>query len=92
MLDETFKNVILRAGSLRNLHGDMTMPIVEYECKKCGRRMEFLEKRKTRAKHICKDCGSSNLEKMLSSFSVGQGDKSSVRGNEICPTGTCGLS
>jgi len=38
------------------------MPIFEYKCNKCGRKMEFLEKRKTRAKHICKDCGSSNLD------------------------------
>jgi len=91
-LDAMFKNTMLRARSLRNLHGDMTMPIFEYKCNKCGRSMEFLEKRKTRAKHVCKDCGSSDLQKMLSSFSVGQGDKSSALGNETCPTGTCSLS
>jgi len=68
------------------------MPIFEYRCNKCGHKTEFLEKSGSKGKHVCKDCGSSNLEKILSSFSVGQGDKSSARGNETCPTGTCGLS
>jgi len=68
------------------------MPIFECKCNKCGHRMEFLEKRKTKAKHVCEKCGSSNMQKLFSGFSVGQGNKSSARGNETCPTGTCGLS
>jgi putative FmdB family regulatory protein len=68
------------------------MPIFEYRCNKCGHRMEFLERGKTKAKHICENCGSSDLGKLLSGFSVGKGEKSSSGGSETCPTGTCPLS
>ena len=68
------------------------MPIFEYKCKKCGHKMEFLEKSSGGPKHVCERCKSSDLQKLFSGFSVGQGNKSSPRGNESCPTGTCPLS
>jgi len=64
------------------------MPIFEYRCNKCGHKTELLEKRSGRDKHICEKCGSSNMQKLFSGFSVGQ----SSQGNSSCPTGTCGLS
>jgi len=64
------------------------MPIFEYECAQCGHKMEFLEKSKTRNKHICEKCGSPAMKKLLSGFSVGQGGQDSG----ACPTGTCPLS
>jgi putative FmdB family regulatory protein len=87
-----FKNTVFRVKSLTNLSGDTTMPIFEYKCNKCGRRMEFLEKRKNRAKHACKDCGSSDMQKLFSGFSVGQSSQGSDScSTGTCPTGTCGL-
>ena len=64
------------------------MPIFEYRCNKCGQKMEFLEKSGSRSKHVCKKCGSSNMQKLFSSFAVGQSNKA----GGSCPTGTCGLS
>jgi putative FmdB family regulatory protein len=68
------------------------MPIFEYKCNECGHKTEFLEKSGGKNKHVCKKCGSSDMHKLFSAFSVGQGSKSSSRGNETCPTGTCPLS
>ena len=64
------------------------MPIFEYKCKKCGYKMEFLEKSNSKGKHICQKCGSSDMRKMFSGFSVGQSNQAS----DSCPTGTCPLS
>jgi len=69
------------------------MPIFEYKCDKCGHKTEFLEKSNSKGKHICEKCGSSDMQKLFSGFSVGQ---SSSQGNDscstgTCPTGTCGL-
>jgi len=64
------------------------MPIFEYKCNKCGQRTEFLEKSGGKGKHVCEKCGSSDMQKLFSGFSVGQnGNK-----NDSCPTGTCPLS
>lgn len=48
------------------------MPIFEYECQDCGHTMEFLEKSSGKHKHACGQCKSSNMQKMLSGFSVGR--------------------
>jgi len=64
------------------------MPIFEYKCNKCGHTMEFLEKSGGKTKHVCEKCGSSDLHKLFSSFSVVESNK----GTGSCPTGTCGLS
>jgi putative FmdB family regulatory protein len=44
------------------------MPIFEYECKKCGKRSEFLESSGKRLSRRCSYCGSSSLEKLFSTF------------------------
>ena len=64
------------------------MPIFEYKCKKCGHAMKFLEKSSDKVKHICEKCGSYEVQKLLSGFSVGMGKQSS----SSCPTGTCPFS
>lgn len=77
------------------------MPIFEYKCNKCGHVTEFLEKAGTAQKHICEKCSSSDLQKQLSGFAVGQ-SKSANQACEtcpsepcssgVCPDGTCPLS
>jgi len=68
------------------------MPIFEYKCKKCGHVMEFLEKSGSKGKHICEKCGSSDLQKIFSGFSIGQSDGSTSKDSDSCPTGTCPFS
>lgn len=65
------------------------MPIFEYECKGCGERFEFLTLGSE--KPVCKKCGGTELEKMISSFAVsavssGSGAPSGFAGG----CGTCG--
>jgi len=67
------------------------MPIFEYKCNKCGHKQEFLEKSGGKNKHVCKKCESSDMQKVFSGFSVGQGNTTS-QSSDSCPTGTCGLS
>ena len=46
------------------------MPILEYACKACGRRFEFLKLPTTTAAPVCPDCQSGDLERLLSAFAV----------------------
>ena len=66
------------------------MPIYTYVCKDCSEKFDLLigmTFEKTELK--CKKCDSSNIDRVLSSFSVGNsGGKSSSSGSS-CPTGTC---
>lgn len=65
------------------------MPIFEYKCKNCGHKTEFLEKVNSSKNHKCEKCGSSELQKVFSTFSAGSSKSS---GSDSCPTGTCPLS
>jgi len=73
------------------------MPIFEYECQDCGHRMEFLEKRAGKHKHTCEQCKGSNLQKMLSGFSVGRSAAAPIcrtcpagpSPSGLCPPGGC---
>jgi len=67
------------------------MPIFEYRCNKCGHKMEFLESSSNKIKHKCEKCGSVDVQRLLSAFSVGQSNSPS-QGASSCPTGTCPLS
>jgi putative FmdB family regulatory protein len=67
------------------------MPLFEYKCKKCGRTTEFLERGSARSRHVCPECGSTDLQKLFSTFSTGRSD-SKAGGAGSCPTGTCPLS
>jgi putative FmdB family regulatory protein len=60
------------------------MPIFEYECKKCGHKTEFLEKANSSKKHSCEKCGSSEMQKLFSTFSAGSSSKSAS--SNSCPT------
>jgi len=68
------------------------MPIFEYKCKKCGHITEFLESSAAGRKHVCEQCESSDLQKLLSSFATGQSSSSTSQKDGSCPTGTCPLS
>jgi len=54
--------------------------------------MEFLEKSGSKGKHVCEKCGSSDMQKIFSGFSIGQSDGSMSKDSGSCPTGTCPFS
>jgi putative FmdB family regulatory protein len=65
------------------------MPLYEYRCAKCGNIVEVLEKADAGGRHTCEKCGSRRMAKLISTFGVGAGARSS---GDSCPTGTCPLS
>ncbi len=77
------------------------MPLYEYQCKKCGHVTVFLEKSDAKGPHKCEKCGSTQTEKIFSSFAVGQSSSGSSSSSSCstgtcstgtCPTGTCPFS
>ena len=68
------------------------MPIYTYVCKDCGEKFDLLigvTSEKTELK--CKKCKNRNIDRVLSSFSVGNSDNKSSSSGPSCPTGTCNL-
>jgi len=67
------------------------MPIYEFICKKCNKKFETLVKIGKEKEVSCPNCGSSNLEKLLSSFGIGgESNKlSSSSACSVCSTKTC---
>ena len=66
------------------------MPVFTYVCKECGENFDLLvgvTSEKVEPK--CKKCGSKNIEKTLSSFSVGNAKGTASSPGLSCPTGTC---
>ena len=55
------------------------MPILEYACKACGRRFEFLKLPATTTAPACPDCQSNDLERLLSGFAVNSPELSKAR-------------
>ena len=46
------------------------MPIYEYSCRKCGRKMSFLIMSSASSEPVCKFCKSSDLEQLFSRFAM----------------------
>jgi putative FmdB family regulatory protein len=55
------------------------MPILEYACKACGRRFEFLKLPTTTTVPACPDCQSDDLERLFSGFAVNSPELSKAR-------------
>ncbi|WP_018294350.1 FmdB family zinc ribbon protein [Mariprofundus ferrooxydans] len=66
------------------------MPIYEFRCKACDRTFETLV-RNSREQVVCKHCGSSELQKMISAHTIGNGTSDTACGSPPCsPTPACG--
>ena len=53
------------------------MPIYEYKCKKCGRKMSFLVFTLKKVKELeCKHCRSQELERLISRFATVRSEES----------------
>lgn len=59
------------------------MPIFEFRCRKCGRSFEVLLLRRDE-KVKCPDCGSEDLDRLLSSFGMKGVEKGSSSGGGTC--------
>ncbi len=71
------------------------MPIYEYKCSGCGVISEIFTNIGAHSDPlVCKSCGGSNLEKLLSAASVGSAENSgsSCSPKESCYTPTCKTS
>lgn len=72
------------------------MPIFEYECKKCEKKFELLQKSSS-SEAVCPQCGSKKVKKLLSSFAakVDSSPASHCANADICPAAqshSCGCS
>jgi len=66
------------------------MPIYTYECKDCGEKFDLLigvTSEKTELK--CRKCSSKNIQKTISSFSVGNSGNKLGSSGSSCSTGSC---
>ena len=63
------------------------MPLYEYECRDCGQRFEALVQGSKRT--ICPECGSADLEKLLSSFGVGGSSSSTAPCGSPAKSSSC---
>jgi putative FmdB family regulatory protein len=62
------------------------MPIYEYRCMTCHERFDALVRSAERAKARCPQCGTTQVERLLSTFAVG-------KASTAAPTpGPCGSS
>ncbi|HUV40442.1 MAG TPA: zinc ribbon domain-containing protein [Sedimentisphaerales bacterium] len=59
------------------------MPVYEYQCRKCGKRSEFLENVGGDTAKTCGHCGSGDLTKVFSTFSP------RIKGGESKRCGGC---
>jgi len=64
------------------------MPVYTYVCDDCGKKFDMLVGMTSeKAELKCVKCGSENIKKVFSSFSVGKANPS----GPSCPSGTCNL-
>jgi putative FmdB family regulatory protein len=67
------------------------MPIYTYVCSECGEQFDILVGVVANSQEIkCKKCGSKNVERKISAFSIGKGSFSSSQSSYS--TGTCQTS
>lgn len=71
------------------------MPIFQYKCKQCDQVSDYIEKVGVTTPHGCKHCGSTDTEKILSTFATptpSLGTRSSGCNNGGCTNGQCPLA
>lgn len=51
------------------------MPIYEYRCQNCGRKLSLLVRRREEAQVSCPHCGSADLKRLFSSFAIRRTDQ-----------------
>lgn len=62
------------------------MPIYEFVCKKCGEHFEALVSIGKEKSVSCHECGSKDIQKLLSSFGIGGGSNRLSSSSEACTT------
>ncbi|HUT64332.1 MAG TPA: zinc ribbon domain-containing protein [Anaerolineae bacterium] len=64
------------------------MPLYEYRCKDCGSLSEILVF-SSDDPLACKTCGSTSLEKLISTFAITMDSSLSCPSVQSCPMGSC---
>lgn len=68
------------------------MPVYSYICKECNEKFDlFIGVSSKDDELVCKKCGSKNIQRVFSSFSVGSSSNKDSGSDSSCPTGTCPL-
>lgn len=68
------------------------MPIYEFACQKCGKRFESLVTAGKEKDVVCAECGSGDVQKMISCFGIGGGSsriKASSSSCHSCSSKSC---
>jgi putative FmdB family regulatory protein len=69
------------------------MPLYEFACKKCGKRFECLVTAGKEKDVVCAECGSGDVQKMISCFGISGGSSrikaSSSSGCTSCSSKSC---
>ncbi len=71
----------------------LVMPIYEFSCKKCGKCFEALVSIGAEKNVACPECGSKDIQKLISCFGIGGGSSrisSSSSSCTTCSTSSCG--
>jgi putative FmdB family regulatory protein len=63
------------------------MPIYEYTCSKCTKKFELLRRFSDTAAVTCPKCGSTEVERKISSFSCGSSGVGARGGGSSCGSG-----
>jgi putative FmdB family regulatory protein len=64
------------------------MPIIEYKCNSCGQATERLQRSRKAPPHVCQKCGSKDVQRVLSGFSVGRSGEAAAS-CDTCAGGPC---
>ena len=62
------------------------MPLYEFACKKCGQRFECLVAVGKEKDVVCAECGSADVQKMISGFGIGGGSSRLKGSSSACTT------
>ncbi|MGB2907091.1 MAG: zinc ribbon domain-containing protein [Candidatus Aminicenantaceae bacterium] len=67
------------------------MPLYEFKCPRCETRFEALVSLGSEQGVTCEDCGSSEIQKCISSFGIGGGSriKADTADCTSCTSGSC---
>lgn len=68
------------------------MPLYEYACEDCGETFEELVSLRDRHnKRVCPNCGSEQVQRLVSTFAMGKPSANSTTSAASCPTCSTGV-
>ncbi|RLE10204.1 zinc ribbon domain-containing protein [Candidatus Aerophobetes bacterium] len=65
------------------------MPLYRYKCSRCGEEFVRLIRAQDKEEIRCDKCGSSDLERLISKFSIGRGKTGKNSSSRVSSCSTC---